>query len=89
VLFIGPLLVGMRVMLVDEDSPDKLMVMVALMVLLVVAVVLVLMDALAASGFITFSYAEQFPFGAIGQLSYICQQGAKEPEETRHHNRRD
>jgi hypothetical protein len=46
---------------------------------------LVLMDALAASGFITFSYAEQFPFGAIGQLSYICQQGAKEPEETRHH----
>jgi hypothetical protein len=57
----------MPVILVDEDPPD--LVMVALMVPLIEVAVLVLVDALAASGFTTLSYAEQFPSGAVGQLS--------------------
>jgi hypothetical protein len=38
--------------------------------LLVDADVFLLIDALAGSGFTTFSYAEHSPFGANGQLSY-------------------
>lgn len=67
VLFIKPLRVGMLAMLVDDDSPD--MVMVALMVPLIETLVLAVIDALAASGFITFSYVEQFALGAVWQLS--------------------
>ena len=66
-LFIKPLLVGMLAMLVDDDSPD--IVMVALMVPLTEALVLAVIDAVAASGFITFSYVEQFALGAVGQFS--------------------
>lgn len=66
-LFIKPLRVGMLAMLADDDSPD--MVMVALMVPLIEALVLAVIDALAASGFITFSYVEQSALGAVWQLS--------------------
>ena len=65
-LFINPLLVGMLAVLVDNDSPDILMV--ALMVLLTEALALAVIDASAASGFITFSDVEQLAFGAVGQF---------------------
>jgi hypothetical protein len=58
----------MPVMLVDEDPPDIVIVIVPL-----IDVVLAFMDALAASGSTTFSYAEQLPFGASEQLS-CCRQ---------------
>jgi hypothetical protein len=61
VLFIKPLLVSILAMPADDDSPD--MAMVALMVPLIEALVL------AASGFVTFLYVEQFALGAVGQLS--------------------
>jgi hypothetical protein len=57
----------MLAMLFDGDSTD--IVMSALMVPLIEAVVLAVIDALATIGFITFSYAEQFALGAVGQLS--------------------
>jgi hypothetical protein len=67
VLFIKPLLVGMLAILVGDDSPD--IVMVALMVSLTRALVLAVIDALPASGFIHFSYVEQFALGAVAPLS--------------------
>lgn len=73
-LFIAPLRLGM--------------VIVALMDLHMEAVVFMLVDAFTGSGFTTFSYAEQFPFGANGQLSYPDprQQLPNPSTETRHNN---
>jgi hypothetical protein len=57
----------MLAMLIDDDPPD--MVMATLMVPLTEALVFAVIDALAASGFIAFSYVEQLALEAVGQLS--------------------
>lgn len=67
----------MPFVLVWEGPPD--VVIVALMVRLA------LMDALAARGCMTGAYGEQFPPGAVGQLSFICQQEIRSPKKTPHH----
>jgi hypothetical protein len=53
VLFIKLLLVGILAALTDDDSPD--IAVVTLMVPRIEALVLAVIDALAASGLITFS----------------------------------
>jgi hypothetical protein len=68
-LFLVPLWLGMPV---ADDPPPTAIVAVPLMDLLTDAVLFVPTDALAGSGFTTFSYAEQSAFGANEQSSCPC-----------------